>query len=102
VFAQAVRDITARHYLEENRVFRILILTVVLTFAVCGCSKKEETAMDKAKESAGQAVDSAKDAAKYAAGDVKDAAKDAAHDVKEGTKEAVNKAADKAKGAVNK
>ena len=53
--------------------FRILILTVVLTFAVSACSKKEETAMDKAKESAGKAVDSAKDAAK----EVGTAAKDA-------------------------
>jgi hypothetical protein len=42
---------------------RALLIIAALCIAVTGCSKKEEPAMEKAKESAAKAVDSAKEAA---------------------------------------
>ena len=38
---------------------RIVIISVALALALCGCSKKDEREMNKAKESAAKAVDSA-------------------------------------------
>ena len=80
---------------------KILMITTVLGLALCSCSKKDDTGLDKARSSADKAIDSAKDAASNAGDAAKDAAQGAARSVKEtarDVKDAAASAAETTKG----
>jgi hypothetical protein len=81
---------------------KILFTSAVLALVLCGCSKKDDGAMNDVKNSAAKAIDSAKDAVSNAGDAAKDAAQDAARSVQESARDVTDSAATAGHKAMNK